>query len=104
MKDGGIDQIGTPEDLVVRPATDYVAEFTKDVSRAKVLSVASVMTSVSEAAPRAATAVKCRSPRRSERSRAGWATASSPSRSWAVTDKQVGQVTRDAVIGVLIQG
>ncbi len=43
MKDGEIVQIGTPEDLVVSPATDYVAEFTRDVSRAKVLSVRSVM-------------------------------------------------------------
>ncbi len=43
MKDGAIDQIGTPEDLVMRPATGYVAEFTRDVARAKVLSVASVM-------------------------------------------------------------
>jgi len=44
MKDGIIDQIGTPEELVMQPATDYVAEFTRDVSRAKVLSVGSIMT------------------------------------------------------------
>ena len=31
MKDGRIEQIGTPEDLVIRPATAYVAEFTRDV-------------------------------------------------------------------------
>jgi glycine betaine/proline transport system ATP-binding protein len=43
MKDGSIIQIGTPEDLVIRPATDYVAEFTRDVNRAKVLSARSVM-------------------------------------------------------------
>jgi glycine betaine/proline transport system ATP-binding protein len=43
MKDGAVIQTGTPEELVTRPATDYVAEFTRDVSRAKVLSVASVM-------------------------------------------------------------
>ena len=44
MKDGIIDQIGTPEQLVMQPATDYVAEFTRDVSRAKVLSVGAIMT------------------------------------------------------------
>ncbi len=44
MKDGAIIQIGTPEDLVVNPATDYVAEFTHDVARAKVLTAGSVMT------------------------------------------------------------
>jgi glycine betaine/proline transport system ATP-binding protein len=43
MKDGAIIQIGTPEDLVVNPATDYVAEFTREVPRAKVLTAGSVM-------------------------------------------------------------
>ena len=43
MKDGAIIQIGTPEDLVTRPADGYVAEFTRDVPRAKVLSVRSIM-------------------------------------------------------------
>ncbi len=44
MKDGAIIQVGTPEDLVVNPATEYVAEFTHDVPRAKVLTAGSVMT------------------------------------------------------------
>jgi glycine betaine/proline transport system ATP-binding protein len=43
MKDGEIIQIGTPEQLVLNPATEYVAEFTRDVNRAKVLSAQSVM-------------------------------------------------------------
>ncbi len=43
MKDGEIIQIGTPEDLVSNPATDYVAEFTADVNRAKVLSARTLM-------------------------------------------------------------
>ena len=43
MKDGEIIQIGTPEELVLHPATDYVAEFTRDVNRAKVLSARSLM-------------------------------------------------------------
>ncbi len=47
MKDGAIIQIGTPEDLVTRPATDYVAEFTRDVDRAKVVSVGSRMNPLS---------------------------------------------------------
>ena len=38
MKDGAIIQIGTPEELVTAPADDYVAEFTRDIPRAKVLS------------------------------------------------------------------
>ena len=43
MKDGEVIQIGTPEELVVSPATDYVAEFTRDVQRAKVISARSLM-------------------------------------------------------------
>jgi len=43
MQDGAIMQIGTPEELVTDPATDYVAEFTRDVSRAKVLSARALM-------------------------------------------------------------
>ena len=37
MKDGAIEQIGTPEDLVLLRPTPYVAEFTRDVPKAKVL-------------------------------------------------------------------
>ncbi len=43
MKDGEIIQTGTPEELVLHPATDYVAEFTRDVQRAKVMSAARLM-------------------------------------------------------------
>jgi glycine betaine/proline transport system ATP-binding protein len=43
MKDGAVVQQGTPEDIVLHPATDYVAEFTRAVPRAKVVRVVSVM-------------------------------------------------------------
>ena len=43
MKDGVIDQIGTPEELVLNPATDYVEEFTKGITRSKVLTAKSIM-------------------------------------------------------------
>ena len=43
MKDGAIIQIGTPEELVLRPADRYVEEFTNDLARAKVFSAKSVM-------------------------------------------------------------
>jgi len=48
MKDGEVIQVGTPEDLITQPATNYVAEFTKDVSRAKVLTVKSMATGTRE--------------------------------------------------------
>jgi glycine betaine/proline transport system ATP-binding protein len=50
MKDGVIVQIGTPEELVLNPATDYVAEFTRDVNRAKVMSARALMRPVTRKA------------------------------------------------------
>jgi glycine betaine/proline transport system ATP-binding protein len=43
MQDGEIIQSGTPEELVLHPATDYVAEFTRDVQRSKVMSARRLM-------------------------------------------------------------
>ncbi len=42
MKDGAVIQVGTPEELILNPATGYVAEFTRDVQRSKVMSVKSL--------------------------------------------------------------
>ncbi len=54
MKDGEIVQAGTPEDIVLNPATDYVQEFTRAVPRAKVVRVRSAMQPVEGDAPAAA--------------------------------------------------
>lgn len=43
MKDGLIVQMDTPENLVLRPADDYVARFTRKVALANIVRVASVM-------------------------------------------------------------
>jgi glycine betaine/proline transport system ATP-binding protein len=43
MKDGRFVQIGTPEDVVAHPVDDYVADFTRDVPRAHVLTARSIM-------------------------------------------------------------
>ena len=43
MYEGLIVQVGTPEELITKPATDYVAEFTKDIPRSKLLNVSSIM-------------------------------------------------------------
>ena len=51
MKDGEIVQAGTPEDLVLNPATHYVAEFTRSVARAKVVKVVSLMRPANGAVP-----------------------------------------------------
>ncbi len=46
MKDGAIVQAGTPEDIVLNPADSYVAEFTRNVARSKVVRTASLMRSL----------------------------------------------------------
>lgn len=43
MKDGRIVQIGTPEEIVMQPADDYVSEFVSYVSRTKVVSAKNLM-------------------------------------------------------------
>ncbi|EHN73964.1 quaternary amine ABC transporter ATP-binding protein [Streptomyces coelicoflavus] len=43
MRDGRIVQIGTAQDILIRPANDYVASFTKDVDRSRVLTAGAVM-------------------------------------------------------------
>ena len=43
MRDGVIDQLGTAEELITNPGSDYVAAFTKNVSRAKLLRVHTLM-------------------------------------------------------------
>ena len=47
MRSGAIVQVGTPEEIVARPADDYVRDFTIDVPRHKVLSAAAVMAPIS---------------------------------------------------------
>jgi len=43
MKDGVIEQVATPEELVRNPATSYVEDFTQHIPRAKVVKLRSVM-------------------------------------------------------------
>ncbi|MGP4061959.1 glycine betaine/L-proline ABC transporter ATP-binding protein ProV [Halobacillus sp. H74] len=43
MNDGRIVQIGTPEEILVNPANDYVEKFVEDVDRSKVLTAEHVM-------------------------------------------------------------
>ena len=43
MKDGVIEQLDTPANIVLNPATEYVHKFTEDVPREKVLKIESVM-------------------------------------------------------------
>jgi glycine betaine/proline transport system ATP-binding protein len=45
MKDGIIEQLDTPANIVLNPATEYVRKFTEEVPREKVLVIEDVMDS-----------------------------------------------------------
>lgn len=44
MKDGAIEQIGTPEEILEKPANDYIEDFVKDIDRTKILQAKNIMT------------------------------------------------------------
>ena len=43
LRDGAVIQQGSPQEIVLNPADDYVRDFIKDINRARVLEVSSVM-------------------------------------------------------------
>ena len=43
MRDGRVVQIGTPEEIVVNPSDEYVADFVKGISRLKVVQAKTIM-------------------------------------------------------------
>ena len=45
LRDGAVIQQGSPQEIVLNPADDYVRDFIKDINRARVLEVSSVMES-----------------------------------------------------------
>ena len=51
MKDGVIEQLDTPSNIVLHPATEYVARFTEEVPREKVLRIESVMDAYNASEP-----------------------------------------------------
>ena len=48
MRDGAVVQIGTPEEIVVNPADEYVADFVKGISRLKVVQAKTIMQSIKD--------------------------------------------------------
>jgi glycine betaine/proline transport system ATP-binding protein len=98
MQDGAIIQIGTPEELATAPATAYVAEFTREIPRAKVLSVRSVMTPAGNGGFAGEVAATTKIEAIARR-------VIDAGRPFAVTDEQgalIGQLERRAVLDVLV--
>ena len=100
MKDGAIIQIGTPEELVTDPATDYVAEFTREIPRAKVLSARSVMT---PAAPDTPFAGHVTAETKIEDLAAQVVDQDAPVAVTNGAGAVIGQLTREAVLDVLVR-
>ncbi len=98
MKDGEVVQLGTPEDLVLHPATSYVAEFTRDVQRAKVMSAGRLMRPVSDLS------TSSRTVRASDKIATFAADIVGRREPFAVVDgsgRVLGEVTPEAVINLL---
>ncbi|WP_431028333.1 quaternary amine ABC transporter ATP-binding protein [Lysinibacillus sp. LZ02] len=43
MKDGQVEQIGTPEEILDQPANDYISEFIRDIDRSQILQAEHIM-------------------------------------------------------------
>ena len=49
LRDGESIQQGDPQDIIMRPADDYISDFIKDINRGRVIEVRSVMTKAQRA-------------------------------------------------------
>jgi glycine betaine/proline transport system ATP-binding protein len=43
LRDGAVQQVGKPEDIVLRPANEHIEEFVRDVNKARAIHVRSIM-------------------------------------------------------------
>tara|TARA_B110000003_G_scaffold250308_1_gene263214 strand:+ start:12 stop:425 length:414 start_codon:yes stop_codon:yes gene_type:complete len=43
LRDGSIIQTGSPEDILLRPKDNYIADFIKDINRGRVIKLSSIM-------------------------------------------------------------
>lgn len=53
LKDGKLVQVGRPEEIVLKPADDYVQAFTRDVNKSRVLRARSIMAPLDADTPQA---------------------------------------------------
>ena len=100
LKDGAIVQLSTPEQLVMAPANDYIAAFTRDVRRAEVLTAGSVMDMPASAADVTAPAV--RSGDRIVDIVDPVFNSASPVRVIDKNGQQIGAISKDAVTSVML--
>ncbi len=44
LKDGSVQQVGKPEEIVLKPANEHIEEFVRDVNKARAIHVRAIMT------------------------------------------------------------
>ena len=49
LRDGVVIQVGDSQEIIMNPADDYIADFTKDINRSRVIEVRSIMDNVVDA-------------------------------------------------------
>jgi glycine betaine/proline transport system ATP-binding protein len=50
LRDGAVIQDGNPQDIIMRPADDYISDFIKDINRGRVIKVSTLMTKANRVA------------------------------------------------------
>lgn len=104
MKDGKVVQIGSPEQIVMAPADDYVAEFTRNVSKSKVVRVSALMKPLPKRAPAGGYAGDIDSGARIADAAPLFQGASKPLRVTGADGKAVGQLDQSDVVKLMMQG
>lgn len=100
MYEGGIDQIGTPESLVLNPQTDYVREFVKDAARDKIVTIASIMEAADDSLTTSAAVTESSTLAAVARQ---ILSADKPLRVVDADNNTVGQVRREKVLAILFE-
>ena len=49
LRDGAVIQVGDSQEIIMNPADDYIADFTKDINRSRVIEVRSIMDNAADA-------------------------------------------------------
>ena len=104
MKDGEVVQTGSPEELVMAPADGYVAEFTRNVSKSKVVRVAALMKPLPKRAPAGGYAGDIDAGARIADAAPMFLGASRPLRVTGADGKPVGLLDQADVVRLMMQG
>jgi glycine betaine/proline transport system ATP-binding protein len=104
MKDGAVVQTGSPEEIVMAPADEYVAEFSRNVSKSKVVRVSALMKPLPKRAPAGGYAGDVDAATRIGDTAPLFLGASRPLRVTGPDGKPVGRLEQADVVKLMMQG